>query len=255
MSVPKPTQLTIPSPTVPYGTCHCGCGTPTSISTKRRPGIQAGEPMRYLLDHYRLTAEQRARQTKTLRTRGWSERQHAAMQRRYPPVDPVERLWSLVDKSGECWLWKGTHNRGGYGSFRANRMRYVAHRVAWESVNGPLPPGYLVCHHCDTPACCRPDHLFAGTHLDNSRDMVAKGRQRFSCSPGGRGDRHGTHTHPEAYPWGERHPKAKLTDAKVRELRIRHANGTPCTELAREYGVTRMVVKRAIQRKTWKHVA
>jgi hypothetical protein len=57
-----------------------------------------------------------------------------------------------------------------------------AHRVAYELAVGAIPHGMMVCHHCDNPPCCNPTHLFVGTHSDNAKDMVAKGRKR-----GGRG--------------------------------------------------------------------
>jgi hypothetical protein len=53
---------------------------------------------------------------------------------------------------------------------------------------GPIPPGYVVGHECDTPPCCNPDHLKAITELENSADMIAKGRnyeqQRTHCPKG-----------------------------------------------------------------------
>ena len=74
----------------------------------------------------------------------------------------------------DCWLWEGCIDRRGYG--RIGRER--AHRRMWQSCHGPIPAGMFVCHTCDNPPCVRPDHLFLGTHTDNMRDMVSKGRGR-----------------------------------------------------------------------------
>jgi hypothetical protein len=54
--------------------------------------------------------------------------------------------------------------------------KYV-HRLAWEEANGqPVPPGMNVCHSCDNPSCCNPDHLWVGTQRENVQDAVRKGR-------------------------------------------------------------------------------
>lgn len=50
----------------------------------------------------------------------------------------------------------------------------MTHRVAWEVTNGPIPKGISVCHRCDNPPCCNPQHLFLGTQSDNNLDMVEK---------------------------------------------------------------------------------
>ena len=64
-------------------------------------------------------------------------------------------------------------------------------------------------HKCDNPACVRPDHLFTGTALDNSQDMVAKGR------------------------WSA----PKLTSTQRAEIVRKNKEGTPQRALAKQYGV------------------
>lgn len=92
----------------------------------------------------------------------------------------AERLWPRVRvvDSG-CWEWTGSRDNTGYGTLGIGGGRFSrAHRVAWLLSHLILPQGAMVCHHCDNPPCCNPDHLFLGSTFDNSRDMVAKGRAR-----------------------------------------------------------------------------
>lgn len=90
------------------------------------------------------------------------------------------RFWSKVQKTDDCWLWRATRFPKGYGQIKIKGRRRLAHRVAWELTNGPIPDGLQVCHHCDNPPCVRPDHLFLGTQSDNIQDAVSKGRMPFN---------------------------------------------------------------------------
>lgn len=79
-----------------------------------------------------------------------------------------------------CWEWNRGRDKDGYGKFWLDGRTEQAHRVAWETFRGPIPDGKIICHHCDNPPCVNPDHLFLGTHLDNTLDAEAKGR-RVAC--------------------------------------------------------------------------
>lgn len=109
-----------------------------------------------------------------------------------PPRPPQgmtpERFWTRVDTSNPdgCWEWTGNRSGGTrtapYGRFQRTvngKLQIVrAHRYAYEITYGPIPDGLRVLHRCDNPPCCRPDHLFLGTDLDNALDKKAKGRAR-----------------------------------------------------------------------------
>lgn len=82
---------------------------------------------------------------------------------------PSERFWAKVDKSGECWLWCGSRLPDGYGHFGIDRRTTVlAHRFAFEDVNGPVPEGKQLHHECRTRRCVRPSHLEALTPKEHA---------------------------------------------------------------------------------------
>lgn len=152
--------------------------------------------------------------------------------------DLPKRLWASVDRSGDCWVWTGLTNAGGYGSIRVpERGMQLAHRVAWELTNGPIPPGVSICHRCDNRLCCNPDHLFLGSHTVNMRDAATKGRLRTPLTQ------------------GEASVHAKLTADDVRAIRSLYAaGGVTNRELAVRFGVSQQSVSDVVQRKSWRHI-
>lgn len=135
----------------------------------------------------------------------------------------------------DCWEWEHAHDRLGYGQIRLGTIACRVHRVAWEAVYGLLPEGMEVCHSCDNPRCCNPDHLFDGSHQQNMKDASRKGRMN-------QGDKNGL---------------AKLTEEQVRYIRLvykpRHSKFGQGA-LARRLGVTQPLIHYVIFGGGWKHI-
>lgn len=138
-----------------------------------------------------------------------------------------EVFWSKVQKSGECWMWTGKQNGHGYGIGRGGG----SHRQSWIMANGPIPNGLYVLHHCDTPLCVRPDHLFLGTKGDNNRDCKQKGRNAH----------------------GEKNGQAVLTENDVIDIRTLRALGARQSSLAEAFGVARSNIGLIVSRQRWAH--
>lgn len=83
--------------------------------------------------------------------------------------------FSMPEPNSGCWLWLANCSPRGYGKLTVEGKSYRAHRVVFFLVHGMWPP--LVRHKCDNPYCVNPDHLEAGTNLDNSKDCLSRGRQ------------------------------------------------------------------------------
>lgn len=120
-----------------------------------------------------------------------------------------------------CWICESASMTGpnyfevviDHHSF--GKVRGKVHRLSYERFTGPIPEGLDVCHKCDHPPCCNPDHLFVGTRSENMQDMLAKGRGVT----------------------GEDHPFSKLTDAAVIEIyRLREA-GVKNIDIAERYSL------------------
>lgn len=152
-----------------------------------------------------------------------------------------------------CVLWAGAKAGNGYGVTSREGKQVYLHRLAWAEANGPIPPGMVIAHRCDNPACFNPAHLFACTQAENLADMRRKGRSAKGAS-------HGSKTRPERTARGERVGSSKLTPDQVQAIRAEYIAGkpghrTPCslTALARKYGVAFQTISKIVNRNSWRH--
>lgn len=75
-----------------------------------------------------------------------------------------EKFWTKVDRSGDCWIWRGGASGGRpvfaqIGPAGGGRQTIFAHRFAYEIEHGPLPEGMMVRRTCTEGRCVR--HLEA----------------------------------------------------------------------------------------------
>lgn len=147
----------------------------------------------------------------------------------------IARFWAGVVKSEGCWEWSGRVGTHGYGVLHAGGVRETTHRFSYELHYGPIPDGMLVLHHCDNRRCVRPDHIYAGTRMDNVIDMTVRDRRNDAI--------------------GEASSSAKLTAAEVREIRDLAASRVMSKRaIGRAYGLGHTTINSLVAGKTWQHV-
>lgn len=154
--------------------------------------------------------------------------------------DLETRLWNKVRKAGphDCWEWMAGRDQLGYGMFWESGKTRHATRVIWETQRGKIPEGMVICHSCDNPSCCNPEHLFAGTQKENVADRERKGRH--------------PHLPYENVASGENHPRAKLSNADAREIRCLLRTGERVSSIASQFGISVCTVYRVGKGESYK---
>jgi hypothetical protein len=151
-------------------------------------------------------------------------------------AEEFARFMEYVDfdsNSIGCWGWLAKKTRG-YGYFSTNSKSHRAHRWLYQLIHGPVDDSLVIRHKCDNAGCVNPLHLEIGTHKDNKRDQIERGRMPSRQ--------------------GSRHPMAKLNDAEVVDIRQRASAGQPYPKIAAHMGLSPRLVGQIVRRETWRHI-
>ena len=155
----------------------------------------------------------------------------------FSPED-IAKFWSQIKVASinDCWLWTGTTDNVDYGVFWIKgKGQYKSHRVTYALSRGYIPRHRLVLHTCDTPSCCNPCHVYAGTFSDNMLDKLS--RDRAWCIK------------------GEDNPHSKLTNEDVIEIRhLYKKENISMKKLGAKFGVTASSVNQIVKGRSWKHL-
>lgn len=144
-----------------------------------------------------------------------------------------------------CWNWAGSRSGSGYGQFWNGERIIPAH---WFLLDAAPTDGNEACHRCDNKLCVRPSHIFIGSHSDNERDKVSKGRH--NTAPGCRAMLAVRKVHR-----GQNNHECKLTEDQARRAKECSRKYGEATKLAKEFGVSLTVICDIRAGKRWSHLS
>jgi HNH endonuclease len=138
----------------------------------------------------------------------------------------IKSFWGRVKKGVRCWEWIGGKNKLGYGLNTVQQKKikwtFLAHRLSFFLSSGKDPGKFQVCHSCDNPSCCNPNHLWLGTVHQNMQDKQQKHRA-------------GKKLFPDAI--------FEIRNSKISKY-----------ILAEKYGVHEATIRKVRRRNIWKHI-
>jgi hypothetical protein len=147
------------------------------------------------------------------------------------PSKPRKISWAEAENG--CWnCTSHSKDKLGYCRIQMDGKKMLVHRLLYEQLFGELDPEIFVCHRCDNPSCLNPEHLFAGTGVDNIQDCLAKGRM----------------------PLGSNRAFAKLKEADIKPIRAFCKERIPQVEIAKRFGVSQSLIAMINNGKIWRHV-
>ncbi len=83
-------------------------------------------------------------------------------------------FWGRVAWDGDCYLWIGPVDQGGYGVVTYKSYQYTAHRLAWRFMGRTIPSWLVLDHICRRRRCVNLNHLELVTPSTNAHRVRHK---------------------------------------------------------------------------------
>lgn len=99
----------------------------------------------------------------------------------------MDKFWSKVNKTAECWEWAACKMPTGYGKLKYKGQDWLAHRLSYTLLIGPIKEGLTVDHLCRNRSCVNPDHMELVSQGENTlRGLSVSGinSRKTHCSKG-----------------------------------------------------------------------
>jgi hypothetical protein len=99
-----------------------------------------------------------------------------------------QRAYEKWEADADCWISTYSTASHGYAQIgwqtKQERKVVLAHRAAWEHVNGPVPPGMTIDHLCKQRRCVNPQHLRVLDNFENARRTSGRDWPMGECANG-----------------------------------------------------------------------
>jgi hypothetical protein len=133
-----------------------------------------------------------------------------------------------------CWKMDYYKDKDGYNVMSLNSQNEQAHRISYVMHKKQIFKSDQINHTCHNYGCVNPNHLYAGTHIENMSDMVKSNRQAKGSHIG----------------------LSKLTEEKVKEMLIDIWNDEYdfISEIASFYNISVLPIREILYGRGWEHV-
>ena len=98
----------------------------------------------------------------------------------------LRELYPIAEADG-CWVWQGRIHGKGYGLVMHEGKEWLAHRLMYTLLRGPIPKGLVIDHICRNHPCVNPGHLRVLTSRANTlcgESVPAQNARKTLCKQG-----------------------------------------------------------------------